>query len=271
MFEHEHPDGCDVALLFIPDDEGIRRNHGRPGAAEGPAGVCEALMRYGVREPGGITWPRVFDAGQIMPAGEDLEETHRRVTEATGALVDAGMLPIAIGGGHDLTFPFVRALCDRGLVDAGVYLDAHLDVRAEVGSGMPFRRLVEDCGVRELHALGIDRFAAAAEHVAWFAENGGRIDDLEPGDPMPGTGSFLSLDLDVLDQAFAPGVSATNPAGWSPIAVERWVAAAGRDPKVRCFDIMELSPPHDPEQHTARLAARMLMVFLEAFASRPTG
>jgi hypothetical protein len=52
----------------------------------------------------------------------------------------------------------------------------------------------------------------------------------------------VSLDLDVIDQAFAPGVSAMNPCGWSPARAENWVRAAGAEPDVRAFDIMELSP-----------------------------
>ena len=82
-----------------------------------------------------------------MKPGRTLEATHRRVTAATTALLDAGLFPIAIGGGHDLTFPFVRAIAAEHSGLAGVYFDAHLDVRETRGSGMPFRRLVEDCGV----------------------------------------------------------------------------------------------------------------------------
>ena len=69
------------------------------------------------------------------------------------------LFPIAIGGGHDLTFPFVRAVIEfwrtRGIdIGSGVYFDAHLDVRDTPGSGMPFRRLIEDCGVNALVNFG---------------------------------------------------------------------------------------------------------------------
>lgn len=266
-------DGCRVALIGLPDDTGVRLNHGRPGAAEGPTALRAALARYGVGEPVGWVWPGVFDAGDVRPAGsggDDLHETHRRVTEAVAAVVGMGLFPIGIGGGHDLTFPFVRAAVKAVVPVHMVYFDPHLDVREEAGSGMPFRRLVEAGSVRGMTIHGFQAFANAAEHVRWFQAHGGRVSDLSPEDPWSDEPTAVSLDLDVIDQAFAPGVSAMNPCGWTPAQAERWVAAAGRNPRVRCFDIMELSPVNDPSGRTARLAAHLLLTFLRAFAERPT-
>lgn len=260
--------GAQVALIGLPDDTGVRLNGGRPGAADGPRAFREALARYGASEPGGIRWPAVADAGDVVP-GASLDESHGRVTAAVSEILDAGALPVGIGGGHDLTFPFVRAVAARCGPMTGVYLDAHLDVRAESGSGMPFRRLVEDCGVRALHVHGLDPFANSTEHLAWFQANGGHVDSAGPDDPWPDGELFVSVDLDVLDQAFAPGVSAMNPSGWSPQAADRWAHAAGRNPAVRCFDIMELNPSHDEGGRTARLAARFFLSFLRGYSERP--
>ncbi|MCH8509541.1 MAG: formimidoylglutamase [Phycisphaerales bacterium] len=265
----DRPAGCRVALLGLPDDTGVRLNHGRPGAAEGPAALRAALAKYGVAEPSGFTWPAVFDAGDVQPAGDDLQETHRRVSEAAAALLDLDLFPIAVGGGHDLTFPFVRAVAEPVAPVHMVYFDPHLDVRDETGSGMPFRRLVESGSVDALTIHGFQPFANAAEHVRWFQAHGGRVSDMTPDTPWPDRPTAVSLDMDVIDQAFAPGVSATNPCGWTPEGAARWVAAAGRNPQVRCFDIMELSPPNDPSGRTARLAAHLLLTFLRAFAERP--
>ncbi len=258
-----------MALIGLPDDTGVRLNHGRPGAAEGPTALRGALARYGVGEPSGWAWPGVFDAGDVRPAGDDLEETHRRVSEAVGALVGMGLFPIGIGGGHDLTFPFVRAAVKAVAPVHMVYFDPHLDVRDEVGSGMPFRRLVEGGIVDGLTIHGFQAMANSAEHVRWFQGHAGRVAEAMPEDPWPERATAVSLDMDVMDQAFAPGVSAMNPCGWTPGLAERWVAAAGRNPRVRCFDIMELSPPNDPSGRTARLAAHLLLTFLRAFSERP--
>jgi arginase family enzyme len=265
--------GCRVGLIGLPDDMGVRLNGGRPGAAEGPRAFRQALSRYGVARPGppeGLDWPTLFDAGDVKPAG-DIHRTHARVTEAVAALLDAGLLPVGIGGGHDLTFPFVQAVAKRHSPMVGVYFDAHLDVRAEVGSGMSFRALIEQCGISELHAHGLDPSANSIDHARWFTTHGGHVDQFGPSDPWPGgdRSLFVSLDLDVVDQAFAPGVSAMNPCGWSPHESSAWARAAGRQPRVRCFDIMELCPPHDEGGRTARLAAHLFLSFLRGLAERP--
>jgi len=261
------PEGCRIGLIGLADEHGVRLNGGRPGASQGPSAFRAALARYASVEASGIDWPVVYDAGDIVPS-DDLDETHDRVSVAVEAMLAADLFPIAIGGGHDLTYAFVRPLATRLSGMVGVYFDAHLDVREQKGSGMPFRRLVEDCSVRELHVLGLDRMANSNEHVRWFQGNGGHIDTLTPSDPLPDGDLFVSLDLDVIDQAYAPGVSAMNPNGWTPALTEAWVRAAGRNTRVRCFDIMELSPPNDAQERTARLAARLFLAFLEAFSGR---
>jgi arginase family enzyme len=286
------PAGCRVAMIGLADDLGVRLNGGRPGAREGPGAFRAALSRYGVADPDGWEWPIVLDAGDVVPAAGDdeaaLAETHRRVTEAVAAILGLGLFPIGIGGGHDLTFPFVRAvvrhvaksnpgaarpayqLADAGL--GGVYFDAHLDVRETAGSGMAFRRLIEECGVSRLDLYGFCEMANSREHAAWFRANGGTIAMTrypDGDDPFPAPEVFVSFDLDVLDAAYAPGVSAMNPAGWSPMDLDVWARGAGANPRVRCLDIMELCPAHDEGGRTARIAAHLFLSFLRGFAERP--
>jgi formiminoglutamase len=261
-------DGCTVALLGLPDDTGVRLNNGRTGAAGGPKAFRAALARYGVADSAAGYLPLVFDAGDVMPTGS-LDKTHERVTEATTALLDRGLFPIAIGGGHDLTYPFVRAVAAKYPKLAGVYFDAHLDVRETAGSGMPFRRLVEDCGISALHLHGFRPLVNSLEHLDWFRAHGGRTHPENAKVALPKAKNlFVSFDLDVLDAAHAPGVSALNPAGWNVREAETWVRACGADPRVRCFDLMELNPAHDPDGRTARVAAHLLLTFLQGFAQR---
>lgn len=270
LIRTESHDGCRIALIGAPDDTGVSLNHGIPGAALGPDAFRFALTRYGTSQPEGWDWPTVYDAGDVI-AGSTLAETHNRLTHAAGELLDAGLFPIMIGGGHDLTFAFVRAVAKRIDSLGGIYFDAHLDVRAEEGSGMPFRRLVETCGVSRLDAIGISPFANTREHMHWFHSHGGRIDALEPHGDWPGDNFFVSFDLDVLDASAAPGVSARNPMGWTVLQSAKWVEAAGRCERVRCFDIMELCPPNDHDGRTARIAAHLFLTFLRGFAARPAG
>ncbi len=261
----DSPEGCSVALLGLADDTGVKMNHGRPGAKAGPTAFRTALARYGAASP---ALPRVFDAGDIKP-GRSLDETHRRVTAAASALLERGLFPVAVGGGHDLTFPFVRAVATRHPGLAGLYFDAHLDVRATTGSGMPFRRLVEHCGVGALHLHGFRPLVNSAEHLAWFRAHGGRIYPDGARVVLPKARNlFASFDLDVLDASHAPGVSALNPAGWDVREAEVWVRACGADRHVRCFDLMELNPRFDGDSRTARIAAHLFLTFLAGFAQR---
>ncbi|HRI82594.1 MAG TPA: formimidoylglutamase [Opitutaceae bacterium] len=261
----DEPGDCRVALLGLADDTGVKVNHGRPGAAGGPTAFRAALAGYGANLP---ELPRVFDAGDIRP-GRTLDETHARVTSATTALLAAGLFPVAVGGGHDLTFPFVRAVAQTYPRPAGIYFDAHLDVRETPGSGMPFRRLVEDCGVPALHLYGFRPLVNSAAHLEWFKAHGGRLHPDGAAVVLPRAKHlFVSFDLDVIDAAHAPGVSALNPAGWTVREAEMWVAACGAEARVRCFDLMELNPRFDDEGRTARVAAHLFLTFLQGFAQR---
>lgn len=276
--------GCQIGLLGLADDLGVKLNNGRPGAKDGPRAFREALAKYGVADPHGFDWPKVFDAGDIIPAeGEteaSLHETHRRVTAATKAILDLGLFPIGIGGGHDLTFPFVRGVIEwhrerrNEAIEHGIYFDAHLDVRETVGSGMPFRRLVQECGVRGLIIAGMNDFANSGEHVAWFEAHRGRrwenqMSAWDHGEfELEDSPHFVSVDLDVLDASVAPGVSALNPAGWFPSELSNCAMRAGKNELIRCFDIMELNPRFDIDSRTARVAAHLFLTFLHGFAER---
>lgn len=294
----------------------MRLNAGRPGARLGPAAFRAALARFGSVHDASLQRPisvRVFDAGDVVPApggGETaLHETHTRITEALLAVHRAGLVPVCIGGGHDLTFPAVRALAlharsesaDPALRLGGINIDAHTDVRETVGSGMPFRALIEHGLLDPAHfvELGLGRFTNAPEHVSWLAgrqttlitidtlrgDAGGALVEAAfslaslrtkpPADPRP---AFFSFDLDALDGSLAPGVSAVNPDGLAVPAAVHLVEMAARNPFIRHFDFMELCPPHDDPPfdpcnpvavgRTARIAALLFIHLVSAFADR---
>ncbi len=312
-----------VALLGLPDDLGVKLNNGRVGAAQGPAAFRAALAKYGVADPdprelfdslfgrdyaikqqkqnpdyrNTPAFPRVFDAGDIIPAhGADetaLHETHKRVSEASEALVKLGLFPIAIGGGHDLTYAFVRGVI-RGLDDLAdaaqdkikrskplhrmlnwcLYFDAHLDYRETVGSGMSFRKLKEEEITHRSIIAGFNPLVNSIKHTSDFMHDSAVIlnDDWreslsskkspwEKHFPAPGR-IVCSFDMDVLDQSVAPGVSAMNPCGISVDTASKAIAAITRNPSLCCLDFMELSPPHDEGGRTARVAAHLFLVAL---------
>lgn len=290
-------EGCHVAIIGLPDDTGIALNNGRIGAAHGPAAFRAAIARYGT------AWDahrrraidvRVADLGDVIPAtpadfGGDatraMHETHARITSALLGIHRAGLVPACIGGGHDLTFPAVRAAAQHtGAAVGGINVDPHLDVRDTPGSGMPFRSLIDGNHLdpKRFVEYGTARFANAREHVEWAAGRGATIatmDALREGHwparaafgmafPDRGSQGFVSIDMDSVDGSVAPGVSAVNPDGFDVRTVCSIAERAGAHAGVRHFDIMELSPPHDESGRTARIAALIFLSFLTGFAER---
>lgn len=298
-----------MALLGLPDDTGVALNNGRVGAAAGPAAFRAALSLFGDcydalehRELG----VGVFDAGDLIPIrpegpsdGKDardaaLRRTHDRASEAVAALLGAGLIVVCVGGGHDLTFPTIRALSQKaGAPVGGVNIDPHLDVRETVGSGMPFRAAIEGgfLDAERFVEYGVSRFVNSRGHVEWAKSRGvtlipferavehksamsTALERMSRGSVEP---AFVSFDLDAVDAAFAPGVSAANPMGFTVEQACRIARRAGEHESVRCFDIMELCPAHDDfggspsgkrVGRTARVAALLFLHFLTGVAER---
>lgn len=284
------PEGCRAALLGLPDDTGVKLNFGRPGAKAGPAAFRAALSGFGAAFDAAHQQPLdvpVFDAGDVEPAAGDdaaaLLETHARVEAAARRLHDLGLVVVGIGGGHDLSLPALTA-CARhaGKPLGGINFDAHLDVRERVGSGMPFRRLIEGGWLepQRFVELGLNRFANEQQDVAWARARGAELVladhvlahglDVEArlGRVLSGGAGFVSIDLDGLDGSVAPGVSAKNPFGLGVVHAAELAEAAGARAEVRHFDLMELCPAHDVDGRTARVAAYLLLCFVAGFARR---
>lgn len=297
---------ADVALLGAPFDGGVTAGGGRAGAALGPAAVRRALLRAGTTyhlehdlclEPLAIV-----DAGDLE-ASPDTRETHQRLETALAALLARGVLPVVIGGGHDLTFATLAALArrDGGPVGA-VSLDAHLDVRpvrdGTITSGTPFRRALEEGlldGAR-FTVLGPHGNRNARAHLDWLRTRGGRVVSLAEarrlgtetamtaalaratgpfpvparlhGQPRPAV--LVSLDIDSAAQAHAPGCSAPSPDGFRPDELLAFAFLAGADPSVAAFDVMEVNPRYDLDNRTAALAAAAIVQFLFGVAKRRT-
>ncbi len=274
----DSPEGCSVAILGMPDDLGVRLNHGRPGAKEGPRAVRKALAAYGVAEPYGVELPRVFDAGDVEPAAGDgieaLVETHRRVSAVSEMLTKIGLVVIGLGGGHDLTYPLVRGVwkARQNRPMSGLYFDAHLDVRDTPGSGMAFRKLIEDKIASDLRIVGFSPLVNQSTHVEWFMKNRGAIHPAErPAlEGLNMRGGFVSVDLDCVHMGSAPGVSAPNPGGLTAVQVAADLFMLGRNHEPACLDFMELCPAHDDGGRTARLEAHFILNFLFGMGMRKT-
>ncbi|MCA0437980.1 MAG: formimidoylglutamase [Austwickia sp.] len=278
----------DVALIGFASDEGVRRNHGRPGAAAAPDAIRRALAPLAVHRPLCAGGPALRDAGTIRVVGQDLEGAQSALAEAVAWALDRHRLVVVLGGGHETAYgSFLgRRRCPRTRdAHTGVInLDAHFDLRDAplASSGTPFLQMARDDAEHgrafDYTVLGI---AASANTRALF-ERADALDAtylldrdcqphrlahvLEVVDAAIADADVLhlSIDMDVLPAAVAPGVSA--PAGYgvpmeTALAVCEHIAASG---KLAVVDVVEVAPPYDLDGRTARAAARLVSSLVEA-------
>lgn len=272
-------------VLGLPYDGGIPS---RPGARFGPKALREALSSYGSFD-GQRELGEVVDMGDLTLTSMNGATTHARIEEAARNLFAAGARPIFIGGDHGLTGSLLRGLAAArpNLRLALVTVDAHLDVReydneSSLSSGTPFRRALETSiltGARTA-MIGIRYFANSRYYLSWAREQGIHLytveDVAERGAAaiarealsrimVDADALYLSVDIDAADAAVAPGVSAVSVGGLSSREMIDVVRTVSAEPKLLGADLMELSPPHDENARTAKLAARLL---LEVLSSR---
>ncbi|EKD73216.1 MAG: formimidoylglutamase [uncultured bacterium] len=267
------------AFIGFKCDEGIRRNLGRVGAAEGPMAIRQALAKLPIQKQNFAC----FDAGNIVCPEGDLETSQHALGEVIALLLKQNVTPIVMGGGHELAWGHYQGIAkaypqkNLGIVN----FDAHFDMRPllpknQGSSGTPFLQIAEahkkakrrfdyNCiGIQ--HTGNIRLLLETAKHynthILWADEvHLGQLEKcIDFIDRVIDQNEiiYLSLCLDVFAAAIAPGVSAIQPLGlwpWHVIPLVRQLAAAG---KVISYDIAELSPRYDFDQCTAKLAANLI-------------
>jgi formiminoglutamase len=259
-----------VVILGFPSDEGVRRNGGRVGAALGPAAIRSALYRLApdARSPRfDELLSRTRDVGDVEVSG-DVEVDQQRLGEVLTSYIELGCFCVVLGGGHETSYGHFLGYAGAGRSVEILNWDAHPDVRdlmeGRAHSGSPFRQAIEDRSgaCRRYSVAGLQPQSVAREHVAYVERRGRAVwrDDVTPERIAQlyrsSDGPVLaSFDLDAVNEAEAPGVSAPNAGGLSS---DLWIEAAyqaGRSPAVSSADIVELNPVVDRDGQTARLAA----------------
>lgn len=274
----EHFEQARVVLLGCPQDEGVRRNGGRPGAARAPAEIRRALYRYPFGEA--HRQLRLLDAGDIPPAPA-LEETHQRLQAAVEYFLQGGRLVLVLGGGNDISYPDCRALAATVEQPLVFNIDRHLDVRSNPvrNSGTPYRQLLEEGIILPafFHETGINTFANSPRYLQYVKNAGVHIHllgDLRAAGTgrtvqtvvqnSPAGGIFFGFDLDVVQAMEAPGVSDPGPMGLTAREICEIADVAAADPRTRLIEISEVNPEFDRDGITAKLAANILVRALAA-------
>jgi len=274
-----------AVLVGFPSDEGVRRNGGRPGAAEGPSAIRRALYRMtpdaGDFDRHAALLRRTVDAGDLATGG-DLEADQEALGQALAPWLRQGTFVLVLGGGHETAYGHFLGYVAAGQSVEILNLDAHADVREQWEgkghSGSPFRQalLHPSAACRRYRVAGLAPQSVARDHLAWLEARGGRgwvasaIDAERVAGLLAGLSrpALCTFDLDALDQAHAPGVSAPAARGLPP---GPWLEAAflaGATAAVASADICELSPPNDEGGRTARLAALTAWEILRGLSQR---
>jgi formimidoylglutamase len=286
-------EGLKAALLGIPFDGA---SVVRTGSRGGPDAVRRGLMwftTYSTSDARAMDAFRAADIGDVNVNLTDMGGTFDRITQAIAGLVERGIVPVSIGGDHSIAFP-----CLRGVVQALgraerlgiIHFDAHHDLRAAhlgaESSGVPFRKalemLPEAVRGRNLVQIGIAEFSnspqladyARAQGVTVIPGRGLRHkamqDAVAKALEIAGDGTeaiYLSVDIDCIDQAQAPGTAAPNPFGLDLRDVQEAVREIGAHPKVIGMDLVEISPAYDRDDMTGRAGASLVLSFLYGLAS----
>jgi agmatinase len=279
-----------VAVLGVPFDSGVSY---RPGARFGPAAIragSKMLRPYHPAldiEPWGVM--QVADAGDVAANPFSIGEAIEMIAAEARALLDTADHVLALGGDHTIALPLLRATAERHGPVALVHFDAHLDTwdtyfGAAYTHGTPFRRAVEE-GVLDLDCsahIGIRSPLYASTDLVEDASLGfATISAVDVANDGVGAAVqrvlarvgerpvYVSVDIDVLDPAHAPGTGTPEPGGLT--SRELQLLLRGLDGcRLVGADVVEVAPAYDHAELTALAAANVAYELLGLFARRRT-
>jgi formiminoglutamase len=275
------PGASRVGLVGVP----LSRSSISPSQAHRtPAAVRDALRRLPTFHAGlGVDLPELADCGDLDVAGLTGTDAVAAARQDLTALPSYELL-LLLGGDNLVTWPAVQAL-SPDLSRVGLLtLDAHHDVRgfhAGATNGTPVRGLV-DAGLQHVTQVGIADLTNSRDHRQWCEDHGVRV---VPADACRGRVGevvreeldrlaeqcdllYVDVDVDVVDRAFVPGCPGARPGGLQPHELLEAAVEAGRHPKVKGIDVVEVDAAADVGEVTVQLAAMCLLSAAAGFAAR---
>jgi guanidinobutyrase len=275
--------GLDAAFVGVPLDIGTSN---RAGTRHGPRQIrAESCL---LRPYNMATRAAPFDSLQVADIGDVAINTFH-LPKCMDIITDFyrdnilahGAVPMTLGGDHTITFPILRAIKEKHGPVGLVHIDAHADINDHqfgepIAHGTPFRRCVEEGlidGNRTVQ-IGLRGSGYAAEDFDWPREQGFRVvqaeecwyKSLKPlmeevRKKVAGGPVYLSMDIDGLDPAFAPGTGTPEVGGLTTSQAMEVIRGCHGLDLVGC-DLVEVSPPYDPSGNTALVGANMLFEML---------
>ncbi|PKW28091.1 agmatinase [Phycicoccus duodecadis] len=278
----------DIAVLGVPFDAGVTY---RPGARFGPSAIRAASRLLRPYNPAQDVSPfevaQVVDAGDVVANPFDITEGLEAISAAATELIGPGRPLVALGGDHTISLPLLRALHTAYGPIALVHFDAHLDTwdtyfGAPCTHGTPFRRASEEGLVAKGHSahVGIRGSLYDRRDLLDDAELGFTCIHARDLDSIGVAGAVerikarvgdlpvhVSIDIDVLDPAFAPGTGTPEAGGLTSRELLAILRGLG-DLRLVSADIVEVAPAYDHAEVTAVAAAHLAYDLISLLAVR---
>jgi agmatinase len=258
----EHLAGVDVAIVGAPTDDLVSD---RPGTRYAPRAIRAASCPPGPHLEAGVdafSDLRIVDYGDAAVVPADPVRTHEAIERIVGEVVDAGALPVTLGGDHSITEPCVTAVARRRGPVGLIHFDTHTDTGREVfgvehSHGTPMFRLVEAGSVpgTRYAQIGLRGYWPGPAEFAWQRERGiaaffmhdvrdlGIQEVVQRALAHVGPGPvYLTVDVDVLDPAFAPGTGTPEPGGMTSLDLLWAVREIASRAELAGADVVEVLP-----------------------------
>lgn len=280
---------ADFAIMGAPFDAGTQF---RAGARFGPRAIREASTLFAFGHAGAYDFEddatylgpdvRIVDIGDADIIHTDTVQSHANIETGVRAILDAGAVPVTLGGDHSVTIPCVAAFEGRRPIHV-VQLDAHLDfvdVRHGVrfGHGNPMRRAAERPFVSGLSQFGIRNVSSTAKEGYDAARAMGAdilsVRQFRALGPLgalarvpDGAQVYLTIDIDGFDPSIAPGTGTPSHGGFLYYEALEFLAGLAKRCRIVGVDLVEVAPDYDRDGTTAILAAQLLLNLIGRIAA----
>jgi agmatinase len=282
-------EGADVAVVGAPTDDLVSD---RPGTRYGPRAIRAASYPEGAHLEARIDAfeeLRIVDFGDAPVIPADPVRSHQAIEALVAQVLAAGAIPVVLGGDHSISEPSIRACAAAHGPVGAVHFDTHTDTGTEVfgvevSHGTPFYRLVEQGHLDEHRyvQIGLRGYWPGEAEFAWQAERGitsffmhdvrdlGIREVVRRAVEAVGSGPvFLTVDVDVLDPAFAPGTGTPEPGGMTTVDLLWAARAVASELELIGADVVEVIPTGVGSADITALAAdRVVREILTGIALR---
>ncbi|MFU2016396.1 agmatinase [Peribacillus butanolivorans] len=275
VFIKSHPsfEESEAVLYGMPMDWTVSF---RPGSRFGPTRIREVsigLEEYSPYLDRELEEVKFYDAGDIpLPFGNP-QRSIDMIEKFVDGVLDAGKFPLGMGGEHLVTWPVIKAMYKKYPDMAIIHMDAHTDLREDY-EGEPLshasiiRKSAELIGPKNVYSFGIR--SGLKEEFQWAKENGMHISKFEVLEPLKevlpklaGRPVYVTIDIDVLDPAHAPGTGTVDCGGITSKELLASIHEIARSEiNVVGCDLVEVAPIYDPSEQTANTASKLIREML---------